>query len=283
MLQQTQVATVLAYFAALPASAFPTCARSPPPARRRARRSGAASATTAGRATSTARAQAIVAEHGGEFPRTSDGTGDAARHRPLDRGGDRRVLPSASGSAILDGNVKRVLARVLAFAGDLAAGRRRARALERGDARCCPARGIEPYTQGLMDLGATICLARAPRCLLCPVRDLLRRGADRRAGALPGQVAPRRARPARQRLARAALARAGLAGAAARRAACGPGLWSLPELESAEALQAIASAWPGTRRGAAGLRPRADPFRLASAAAALDGADGRLRRGPSPA
>ena len=39
-------------------------------------------------------------------------------------------------------------------------------------------RGIEAYTQGLMDLGATVCLARAPRCLLCPVREVcVRRGA----------------------------------------------------------------------------------------------------------
>ena len=73
--------------------------------------------------------------------------------------------------AILDGNVKRVLARVLAFAGDLAeAGAERE--LWSWRRALLPASDIEAYTQGLMDLGATICVARAPRCLLCPVRGV---------------------------------------------------------------------------------------------------------------
>ena len=36
--------------------------------------------------------------------------------------------------------------------------------------RLLPEQGIEAYTQGLMDLGATICMQRSPHCLLCPVR-----------------------------------------------------------------------------------------------------------------
>ena len=71
-------------------------------------------------------------------------------------------------AAILDGNVKRVLARyfgVHGFPGEKAVQDKlwsRAEAL-------LPARGIEIYTQALMDLGATVCTRNAPRCDACPV------------------------------------------------------------------------------------------------------------------
>jgi A/G-specific adenine glycosylase len=38
--------------------------------------------------------------------------------------------------------------------------------------RLLPAQGIEAYTQGLMDLGASLCSLRSPSCLLCPVQHL---------------------------------------------------------------------------------------------------------------
>jgi A/G-specific adenine glycosylase len=65
-------------------------------------------------------------------------------------------------AAILDGNVKRVLSRVFAVE-------------EEGTLwalaeRLLPARDIETYTQALMDLGATLCARRNPRCSECPVK-----------------------------------------------------------------------------------------------------------------
>src|SRR5687768_13325258 len=63
-------------------------------------------------------------------------------------------------AAILDGNVKRVLARHFGSEEDLWA---RAEGL-------LPKRGIEAYTQGLMDLGATLC-TRTLKCETCPVRQ----------------------------------------------------------------------------------------------------------------
>ena len=119
----------------------------------------------------------------------------------------------------------------------------------------------------------------------------MRRGAGRHAGALSGQVAPRRARPARQRLARAALARRGLAGAAAGARRLGGPVEPAGVRLARGARRRARAGWPGTRRGAAGVRPRADPLRLAPAAAALDAAgatsarsvaraDRALARGP---
>ena len=73
-------------------------------------------------------------------------------------------------SAILDGNVKRVLTRVLGYGEDLAlaASERSLWALAEQllppDAADMPA-----YTQSLMDLGATVCLPRKVQCEVCPV------------------------------------------------------------------------------------------------------------------
>ena len=67
-------------------------------------------------------------------------------------------------AAILDGNVKRVLARYFAIEGWPIDDQlwQRAESL-------LPKRGIETYTQALMDLGATVCV-RSPNCPACPVK-----------------------------------------------------------------------------------------------------------------
>jgi len=66
-------------------------------------------------------------------------------------------------AAILDGNVKRVLSRVFGVADEkslwpLAEG-------------LLPKKNIESYTQGLMDLGATVCTRTNPACARCPVSE----------------------------------------------------------------------------------------------------------------
>ena len=64
-------------------------------------------------------------------------------------------------AAILDGNVKRVLARRFGLAADEEMWRKAERLL--------PPKEVETYTQALMDLGATVC-TRKPDCGACPVR-----------------------------------------------------------------------------------------------------------------
>jgi A/G-specific adenine glycosylase len=76
-------------------------------------------------------------------------------------------------AAILDGNVKRVLARCFAVEGD-------ERALWPLAEALLPRKGIETYTQALMDLGATLCTRHKPRCDACPVaRRCIARKQDR--------------------------------------------------------------------------------------------------------
>ncbi|MHB8948739.1 MAG: A/G-specific adenine glycosylase [Rhodoferax sp.] len=74
--------------------------------------------------------------------------------------------------AILDGNVKRVLTRVLGFSGDLASSANE-RQLWDEATRLLPLtelmQTMPRYTQGLMDLGATVCSAKKPSCEVCPL------------------------------------------------------------------------------------------------------------------
>ncbi len=118
-------------------------------------------------------ARDVVALHRGEFPRT------AAELQTLP--GIGRSTAAAISSfcfgervAILDGNVKRVLTRVLGFREDLASAANE-RALWTQAESLLPTRGVRDamprYTQGVMDLRATICLASKPNCMLCPVND----------------------------------------------------------------------------------------------------------------
>ncbi|MBX3588869.1 MAG: A/G-specific adenine glycosylase [Ramlibacter sp.] len=117
-------------------------------------------------------AQEVVSLHGGGFPRT------AAQLQTLPGIGRSTAAAIAAFCfgervAILDGNVKRVLTRVLGYADDVAqAGHERA--LWDEATRLLPARDLSQamprYTQGLMDLGATLCLSRNPLCGDCPVQ-----------------------------------------------------------------------------------------------------------------
>ena len=73
--------------------------------------------------------------------------------------------------AILDGNVKRVLTRVHGFDADLAVAKNE-RSLWDLATSVLPAENkhMPRYTQGMMDLGATVCLSRKPLCDQCPLR-----------------------------------------------------------------------------------------------------------------
>jgi A/G-specific adenine glycosylase len=188
-------------------------------------------------------AQRVVSEYGGVFP----GTSEALATLPgIGRSTAAAIAAFCFGErvAILDGNVRRVLARVLAFAGDLAEARAE-RELWDAATALLPKREIEAYTQGLMDLGATICVARSPSCLLCPVLGLCRAA---RAGAQERYPVKSR-RLVRSRRENVWLdmrwrGRVWLV----RREASGvwAGLWSLPEFASPRALDDATRDWPGT-------------------------------------
>jgi len=173
MLQQTQVATVLDYYTRF-LQHFPTVADLA------AAKSDEVLGLWSGlgyysRARNLHRcAQDVLQLHGGQFPQTAEllqtlpGIGPSTAAAIASFCFSERV-------AILDGNVKRVLTRLTAFSGDLASSAQE-RTLLGMATELLPRRKLledmPRYTQGIMDLGATICTSRQPSCLLCPVQDL---------------------------------------------------------------------------------------------------------------
>jgi len=117
-------------------------------------------------------AHAVVERHGGEFPRSAV---ELEALPGIGRSTAAAIASFCFGErvAILDGNVKRVLTRALGFDADLAVAANeralwdRATALLPSDATDMPA-----WTQGVMDLGATVCSTRNPDCLLCPLSEI---------------------------------------------------------------------------------------------------------------
>jgi A/G-specific adenine glycosylase len=161
----------------------------------------------------------------------------------------------------VDGNVARVLARLfeLAEPQDSAAFRRRAWQLA---AALVPQSGAGEWNQALMELGATLCTPREPRCADCPL--VSRCGAARagRAGELPRPR--RRPEPIEVELHVALAERAGRV-LVARRPESGrmAGLWELPVIEPAGLGRLHPARWPLTAGGAPLLVPGEELGRVA--------------------
>jgi len=172
MLQQTQVATVKAYFARF-VDRFPDVAAL-----------AAASLDDVlglwsglgyySRARNLHRcAQELMRQHDGKFPR------DAETLATLPGIGRSTAAAIASlcfteRVAILDANVKRVVSRVTGFEADVAVAAN-ARALWDAATGLLPSekratQDMARYTQGMMDLGAMVCTPKRPACVECPVQ-----------------------------------------------------------------------------------------------------------------
>jgi A/G-specific adenine glycosylase len=178
-------------------------------------------------------AQALVAQHGGEFPHDIE----AVMALPgIGRSTAGAILALSRGQRqpILDGNVKRVLARVFGMGGDPGSAEVVARLWAESEA-CTPALNVGAYTQAIMDLGATVCARSNPACTVCPMSDGCVAALEGRQEELPGKKV-RRARGSRE--ATLLIAQTGSDGSVAvlveRRPALGlwGGLWSPPQFES---------------------------------------------------
>lgn len=115
-------------------------------------------------------AQQIVTEYAGEVPTNFDaltalpGIGRSTAGAILALACDQRY-------AILDGNVRRVLARCFAVEGPP-----NERVVEQQlwtlAEQCTPPEQVATYTQAIMDLGATLCTRSRPRCTECPLQQI---------------------------------------------------------------------------------------------------------------
>jgi len=187
-------------------------------------------------------AQAVVAQHGGDFP----GCSAALATLPgIGRSTAAAIAAFCFGerAAILDGNVKRVLTRVLGYDGDLSVAAEEQRLWAQAEV-LLPAQEVDVYTQGLMDLGATVCSRRRPACDRCP----LAAGCVARAAGTPERYPVKTRRLKRSRRSHALLClQRGPRHFLVQRPERGvwAGLWSLPEYEDAATLEAAVQAWPG--------------------------------------
>ncbi len=138
-------------------------------------------------------------------------------------------------AAVLDGNVKRVLARHWVIDGDPGAAAVSRRLCQRAQFELPAARQMARYTQAIMDLGATVCTRLQPSCDRCPVSASCLALKSGRTAELP-TVRARRERPLRH--AHVLVALAGRSVLLQRREPDGiwGGLMCLPEFESKAAL-----------------------------------------------
>ena len=176
-------------------------------------------------------AQILVQRHAGDFPASID---EVVQLPGIGRSTAGAILALARGErhAILDGNVKRVLARYFAVAGypgDTAVERELWALAE----ACTPHTGVDDYTQAIMDLGATVCTRANPACLLCPLTAACIARRDDKQRLFPAPR-PRKARPSRA--AWVLLAQRGTNVLLERRPPTGiwGGLWGLPEFPTRE-------------------------------------------------
>jgi len=172
MLQQTQVSTVIAYYRRFVAR-FPDVT-----ALARATQDEVLQLWSGlgyyARGRNLHRAARRIAQHG--FPRTAE---KIAELPGVGRSTAAAIAVFAYGerAAILDGNVKRVLARAFGLADE--------KSLWGQAERLLPQREVERYTQALMDLGATVCTRRTPLCHACPLASSCRAKKERRIAELP--------------------------------------------------------------------------------------------------
>ncbi len=193
MLQQTQVSTVIPYYARFLARCPTLASLAEAPA-------DDVMALWAGlgyyaRARNLhACAKQVMAEFGGEFPQTPE---QIATLPGIGRSTAAAIAAFAFGqrAAILDGNVKRVLCRVFGiegFPGSVPVERKLWDLAE----DLLPKKEIQTYIQAQMDLGATVCVRGTPRCEHCPMAEICVANKTGRTADLP-EARPRKKPPVR--------------------------------------------------------------------------------------
>jgi A/G-specific adenine glycosylase len=253
MLQQTQVATVVPYFERFLAR-FPTVAELAAADENDVLRLWSGLGYYSRARNLHAAARHVVAVHDGVFPRERH----ALEALPgVGRSTAAAIAAFAYGErgAILDGNVKRVLARHFAIPGWPGMPQVERELWTRADS-LLPDSAIESYTQALMDLGATLCRGRAPLCALCPVKATCAAHATGSVAAYPAPR-PRRALPQRSTVMLVLVHEDDVLLEKRPPTGVWGGLWCLPEAEDGRGALALAA------RFASGLGP---PRRLAKVA-----------------
>jgi A/G-specific adenine glycosylase len=252
MLQQTQVATVIPYFERFMAR-FPDV------------RSLANAPTDEvlhlwtglgyyARARNLHRAAQIIRdEHGARFPRDIESVMELPG---IGRSTAGAILAISTGArhAILDGNVKRVLARHHGVEGAID-DNATIEGLWRLAEHHTPVDGVAVYTQAIMDLGATLCTRANPRCDQCPISRGCRARIDGRQSELPAGKKRRAARKLKRAVMLVARRESSVLLVQRPSSGIWGGLWCLPEFADRNAAEAFASVELDRARLAASALP----------------------------
>ncbi len=136
-------------------------------------------------------AQQVAAEHDGRLPESLD---ELMALPGIGRSTAGAILALARGQRhpILDGNAKRVLARVFLIE-DAPESTSGVRKLWEHAEACTPRSRVAEYTQAIMDLGATVCTRANPACVACPLRIRCRAVGDGERRPIAGATTPRAA------------------------------------------------------------------------------------------
>ena len=179
-------------------------------------------------------ARMVVAQHGGELPRTYE---SLIALPGIGRSTAGAILALAHGKrqAILDGNARRVLTRVYAVEGWPGKTSVNRMLWELAETNT-PHERVRDYTQAIMDLGATVCTRRKPRCNICPLAPSCRAHKSGLTGEIPASR-PSAKRPLKHATMLIAQNPDG-AVLLCRRPPAGvwAGLWSLPVLDNGQSV-----------------------------------------------
>jgi A/G-specific adenine glycosylase len=236
MLQQTQVTAVIAYYAAFMAR-FPTIAALANATQEQVLQSWSGLGYYSRARNLHNAAQTIVDDFNGAFPTDFD---DIISLSGIGRSTAAAISTFALNSPqpILDGNVKRVFARhflIEGWTGRLAIQQQLWTIAEQEN----PTEDAIAYTQGLMDLGSSICTRSKPKCTLCPVSVSCKALANNKTQSLPTSK-PKKALPEKETT--MLMIRMGNEVLLEKRPQKGiwAGLWSLPEISMAEIATVVA-------------------------------------------
>jgi len=195
MLQQTTVATVGPYFDAF-VKRWPTVEALAEAPRDDVLHAWAGLGYYARARNLHACAQAVAREHGGVFPDTEEGLLALPGIGPY-TAASIAAIAFGRPSVVIDGNVERVVTRLHAIATPLPKAKAEIRAVL---AEIVPEDRPGDFAQATMDLGATVCSPRKPRCMLCPWKLACRARAAGEAERYPVKL-PRAKRPVRRAIA----------------------------------------------------------------------------------
>jgi len=252
MLQQTQVATVLPYYERF-LQRFPAVQDLARAAVDEVMAAWSGLGYYARARNLHACARRIVDEHGGRFPRSGEALGRLPGIGPSTAAAIAAFCFDERG-AILDGNVRRVLARHWAIEGYPGRAAVQNAFWDRAREELPASRSIGAYTQAIMDLGATVCTRTRPSCERCPVQSSCQARRQARIDEFPAPR-PQRERPQRTEWVLIALSRGRVL--LQRRPSRGiwGGLMCLPHFDALASLRRYAR---GLRAGASG------PVRMAA-------------------